>query len=86
MTREQVVILMKAHGFTDKQIQDIEDALLTPYRVLDFSINKKPIGHWKQISPAKIYECSVCGKNVMTDDICAYHFCHGCGVNMEVKE
>ena len=41
-------------------------------------------GHWIKISPANIYECSDCGKNVMTDDICAYDFCHGCGAEMEV--
>ena len=40
-------------------------------------------GKWIQISPAKIYECSKCGKNVMTDDIDAYHWCHGCGARME---
>ena len=41
-------------------------------------------GHWIKISPANIYECSECGKNVMTNDICAYDFCHGCGAEMEV--
>ena len=35
-------------------------------------------GHWIQISPAGIYECSECSKNVMTGDISAYDFCHGC--------
>lgn len=40
-------------------------------------------GHWIKISPANIYECSECGKNVMTNDICAYDFCHGCGAKME---
>jgi hypothetical protein len=39
-------------------------------------------GHWIKISPANIYECSECGKSVMTDDICAYDFCHGCGADM----
>jgi len=48
---------------------------------------KQKIGKWIQISPADIYECSICGKNVMTSDICAYDFCHGCGAKMEgVKE
>ena len=41
-------------------------------------------GHWIKISPANIYECSECGKSVMTNDICAYDFCHGCGAKMEV--
>ena len=43
-------------------------------------------GKWKKISPANVYECSECGQNVMTDDICAYNFCHGCGKKMEVEE
>lgn len=40
-------------------------------------------GKWIRISPAKIYECSICGKNVMTADIDEYHFCHWCGARME---
>ena len=39
-------------------------------------------GKWIKISPANIYECSECGKSVMTNDICAYDFCHGCGAEM----
>lgn len=42
----------------------------------------RPRGEWKQISPAKIYECSYCGKTVMTPDIEEYHYCHGCGAVM----
>ena len=34
---------------------------------------------WIKISPAGIYECSGCGQNVMTRDIDAYKYCHGCG-------
>lgn len=34
---------------------------------------------WVKISPAGIYECSGCGQNVMTSDIDAYKYCHGCG-------
>lgn len=41
-------------------------------------------GKWIKISPANIYECSECGKGVMTNDICAYDFCHGCGAKMDV--
>lgn len=47
---------------------------------LDRLINRK--GQWKRISPAKIYECSECGQNVMTDNIECYKFCHGCGARM----
>ena len=43
-------------------------------------------GHWIKISPAGIYECSECGKNVMTSDIEAYEYCHGCGARMDAKE
>ena len=38
---------------------------------------------WKRISHAKIYECSVCGQTVMTDDIDCYSFCHNCGAKMD---
>ena len=41
------------------------------------------VGKWKQITPAKIYECDQCGQQVMTQDIECYKFCHGCGVRME---
>ena len=40
-------------------------------------------GKWIQISPARIYECSECGINMMTDDIECYKWCHGCGAEME---
>ena len=43
-------------------------------------------GHWIKISPANIYECSECGKNVMTGDISAYDFCHGCGADMRGEQ
>ena len=47
---------------------------------------ERKTGKWTKISPASIYECSVCGQTVMTDDIEAYSYCHGCGVKMEVSE
>ncbi len=43
-------------------------------------------GHWIKISPAGIYECSECGKNVMTSDIEAYVWCHGCGARMDGED
>lgn len=46
------------------------------------TIEPRKKGHWIKISPANIYECSECGKNVMTGDISAYDFCHGCGADM----
>lgn len=42
-------------------------------------------GHWIKISPAGIYECSECHQNVMTNDIDAYGYCHGCGCRMECE-
>ena len=47
-----------------------------------FELARK-MGHWKRISPAKIYECSECGQNVMTDNIDCYKFCHCCGAKMK---
>ena len=43
-------------------------------------------GRWIKISSADIYECSECGQNVMTADICAYRYCHGCGAKMTESE
>ena len=45
---------------------------------------ERKTGKWVKISAAGIYECSQCGQNVMTSDIEAYKFCHGCGAKMEV--
>ena len=42
-------------------------------------------GHWKRIG-YDIYECSICGQNVMTGDICAYRYCHCCGTRMIESE
>lgn len=50
---------------------------------LDADVAPVRHGHWIKISPAGIYECSECGKNVMTSDIEAYEYCHGCGARMD---
>ena len=42
-------------------------------------------GHWKRIG-YDIYECSICGQNVQTIDICAYKHCHGCGARIESED
>ena len=42
-------------------------------------------GRWKRIG-YDIYECSICGQDVMTGDICAYKHCHGCGAKMKVGD
>ena len=62
---------------TPKLLDDAADA------IEELSKERKA-GKWTQISPAGIYECSQCGQNVMTSDIEAYKFCHGCGAKMEV--
>jgi len=51
------------------------------HAIEELSKERKP-GKWVKISPAGIYECSQCGQNVMTSDIEAYKFCHGCGAKM----
>ena len=51
-----------------------------------YPVEPRMKGRWVKISPANIYECSNCGKNVMTDDISEYDFCHGCGADMRQRE
>lgn len=51
-------------------------------RVIRDAMKMRKRVKWIQISPAGIYECSVCGQNVMTSDIEAYLFCHGCGADL----
>lgn len=46
------------------------------------SKNEK-VGEWKWISPAGIYQCSVCGGTVMTQDIECYEYCHRCGAKIK---
>ena len=61
-------------GLIESHISDIKD--------LPAAQPERKTGHWNKISPAGIYECSKCGKNVMTSDISVYDFCHGCGADM----
>jgi hypothetical protein len=56
-----------------EELKDLPSADVAPVRH----------GHWIKISPAGIYECSECGKNVMTSDIEAYEYCQGCGARMD---
>lgn len=42
----------------------------------------RPSGEWKQITPARIYDCSNCGHYVLTDDIEEYNYCPNCGAKM----
>lgn len=49
------------------------------------ALEQEKIGHWKRIG-YDIYECSICGQNVQTGDICAYKHCHGCDAHMKDGE
>lgn len=62
--------------------QDAIDAVLNMLKCLPSAQPERKKGKWIKISPANIYECYECSKNVMTDDISAYDFCHGCGADM----
>lgn len=73
------------HGKDPSQIWDTADIEVW-VNALPSAQPERKRGKWKKISPASIYECSVCGQTVMTDDIEAYSYCHGCGVKMEVSE
>ena len=76
------------HGMLSKVNRVIVDEVGTKFCKMmyqDALPSAERTGHWIQISPAKIYECSECGQNVMTDDIDCYRHCHGCGARMVSK-
>ena len=82
-----------ALGLTDIEIimcdGDYKEALKMLIDKIEHASTIEPernTGKWIQISPARIYECSLCHQNVMTDDIGCYKFCHNCGARMEGKE
>ena len=53
-----------------------------PINVFERLISQEPeTGRWKRIG-YDLYECSICGQDVMTGDICAYRHCHCCGAKM----
>lgn len=59
------------------------DKYMEMTKPLDREIEQEPkTGHWKRIG-YDLYECSICGQDVMTSDICAYRHCHCCGAKME---
>ena len=79
---------MKYKGYTVYKTEWLKEHIEMEYRVIKGISETKaeaiPVRHgkWVKISPANIYECSKCGKNVMTNDISEYNFCHGCGADM----
>ena len=77
----------------DTDMQKWDSGCWVRYKLFENVLREQPTiepqrkkGHWIKISPANIYECSECGKNVMTGDISAYDFCHGCGADMREPE
>jgi hypothetical protein len=74
ISRQEAINCATSNEFRYKIVKDI--------KTLPSVTPKEKTGHWMKISPADIFECSKCGQNVMTSDICAYKFCHGCGAKM----
>lgn len=79
MTREEAIYLLKNTAWLAPSLEPIDEAIDMAIEALE---NERSKGHWIKISPANIYECSVCHRNVMTQDIDAYQFCHHCGADM----
>lgn len=70
----------------DRTVEIYKMLLTECVTVLPSVTPKQKMGRWVKISPARIYECSECGQNVMTGDIDAYRHCHGCGAKMAESE
>ena len=83
MTREDAIDYLTSLWGSDSTSIDETIALEMAIKALE---QEPKTGHWIKISPADIFECSECGQNVMTSDICAYRYCHGCGVKMAESE
>jgi hypothetical protein len=73
-------------GLSVDDVKKVTDEVVKGLKQLPSAQPERKTGKWKKISPASIYECSVCGQNIMTQDIDAYRYCHGCGAEMEVSE
>jgi len=65
----------------ERQNQALQDSVNVLVKLLNASQVKH--GHWQKFAPAGIYECSVCGGDVMTNDIVCYTYCHHCGAKMD---
>ena len=79
----QACLYVLTGGDVEKQFPKINETLK---EIINSIPPLKPAepqtGHWKRIG-YDIYECSICGQDVMTGDICAYRYCHCCGTKME---
>ena len=83
--RESRTLIEIADDLNDL-VTELNDKIVELIREKNVDVALVRHGHWIKISPAGIYECSECGKNVMTSDIEAYKYCHGCGAIMDGEE
>lgn len=80
--REDVLTIIKTSIF-DLEYSGDNDELQEEIKTIPAAdVVERKTGKWVMISTAGIYDCSQCGQNVMTSDIAAYKFCHGCGAQM----
>lgn len=88
MTREEAIANLKmiSVAFVEPVTKEQRKLIDDTFDVAIEALEQEPkTGHWKRIG-YDIYECSICSQNVMTGDICAYRYCHGCGARMESEE
>lgn len=84
--RDEAIALAKDIIVPTKSGHDYRHRCIDPQDLAELpaaDVVERKTGKWVKISPAGIYECNQCGQNVMTADIEAYKFCHGCGAKME---
>ena len=89
MDNEQAIVILKPFRdmMRDQYGCPISDAYFAIGKAIKALSQPQRIeGKWVRISPAGIYECSICGKNVMTSDIDTYDYCHGCGADMRGED
>ena len=83
--RQAAIALAKDIVVPTKSGDDYRHRCIDPQDLAELPVAdvvERKSGKWVKISPAGIYECNQCGQNVMTSDIEAYKFCHGCGAQM----
>ena len=87
MTRKEAIKRMEiCRNFLANNYSDMGEPNFTAFNMAIKALEQEPkTGKWRQIG-YDIYECSICGQNVMTGDICAYKHCHGCGAKMESED
>ena len=83
MTREEAAKYIKNRCIGSASERDGTEWSDAMWAAIEALSADRPTGNWVKISPAHIYECSVCGQMVMTDDIDCYSYCHNCGARMD---